>query len=136
MKNITSEGHGWELVSQDDGKRVLTLKCPYGTIEIVAVIGDTERALFEAGYEYNRLKAMGPLETGRKGYKMSKITAIEVRDEQVAIVLACGHTVLCYPYGGLSVEEYAQSIQQGIGRFEIGVSRVKCEQHQDCEVSA
>lgn len=63
MNTIKSEGHGWKLTSHDDGKRVLELECPYGTIEIIAVIGDTELALFEAEYEYNRLKAMGPIES-------------------------------------------------------------------------
>lgn len=71
---------------------------------------------------------MNPGNSGHRGYKMSKVTSIEPQGEIVAISLACGHIRRCYPYGGMTAEEYARHIQQGIRPFVIGETRIKCEE--------
>lgn len=69
-----------------------------------------------------------PGNTGHRGYKMSKIIAIEPQKETVLITLECGHSHPIYPYHNCTPEEYAQDLQQGINPFVIGKTRVRCEE--------
>jgi hypothetical protein len=62
MNCITSEGFGWELV-EEDGNLLLKLACPYGTVEIKVRGGEPMDMLLSAAQDYDRLKAMGPIET-------------------------------------------------------------------------
>lgn len=65
MKTITSEGLGWELIA-DGSTRLLKLKCPYGTIEILAKGGPELWMLDDVITEYEKLKASGPIEKAVK----------------------------------------------------------------------
>lgn len=72
-----------------------------------------------------------PGNTGHRGYKMSKVTAIEAQDGQIVMTLACGHTNRFYPYGGYTAEAWAQRLQEGVQPFVVGKTRVRCHQRHE-----
>ena len=68
-----------------------------------------------------------PGNSGHRGYKMSKVTAIGTKGNQVAITLDCGHLYIFDPYHGYTAEEWAAHIQQGERPYEIGKTRLRCQ---------
>jgi hypothetical protein len=65
----------------------------------------------------------------RKGYKFSKVTAIEPQqDETIMISLACGHAIRCFPQDECTAEEWARRMQQdGPSPYVVGETRIYCE---------
>jgi hypothetical protein len=72
-----------------------------------------------------------PGNTGHRGYKMSKVTAIEAVNGHIAITLECGHINWCYPYSGYTAQEWVGRLQRGPGAFMIGKTRVRCHQRHE-----
>lgn len=71
---------------------------------------------------------MNPGNTGHRGYKMSKVVAINSDDTHVLVTLACGHVMRWHPYGGRTPEQYAQEIQNtNIQPIIVNQTRVKCD---------
>jgi hypothetical protein len=64
-----------------------------------------------------------------KGYKFSKVTAIEPQpDETILISLACGHAIRCYPQHECTAEEWARRMQQdGPSPYVVSETRIYCD---------
>lgn len=72
-----------------------------------------------------------PGNTGHKGYKMAKVTAITPQGEVVLLSLSCGHTKRVYPFSGYTPEQYAQHLQEPPGAFIIEETRIKCDEKHE-----
>ena len=69
--------------------------------------------------------------TGQRGYKMSKVTAISSDSTQVLLTLECGHVMRWYPYGGSTPAQYAQQIQGSISPIVVNQTRLRCKERHE-----